>query len=193
LTKSVQSSTQRFTSLKTELSKQWEDVNNHLGDLQEDLTQVNATVENLVANQTDARQTMSFARWMDEHVNEQGKMFQSFDNKIESQAQLLEELQMKIIVSNEEVRAQIASCTETTHTRQKQAAAFRFSRWFASSIKRQRFLRPSRAGTIHSKTTASDHGGTALATEDKVVGTEFNDTWKPFFGSGDRGPPRRIR
>jgi hypothetical protein len=109
LTKSVQSSTQQFTNLRTELSKQLEGVNNHLGDLQEDLTQVNATVESLVANQTGANQTMSFTRREDEHVNEQGKMFQAFDNKLEAQAQLLEELQMKIIVSNEEVRAQIAS------------------------------------------------------------------------------------
>ncbi len=54
LTKSVQSSTQRITSFKTELSKQLEDVNKHLGDLQEDLTQVHATVEDLVANQTGA-------------------------------------------------------------------------------------------------------------------------------------------
>jgi hypothetical protein len=109
LTKSVQSSSQRFTNLKTELSKQLEGVNNHLGDLQEDLTQVTTTVEILVANQTGTNQEMSFARWADEHVNEQGKMFQAFDNKLETQAQLLEELQMKIIVSNEEVWAQIVS------------------------------------------------------------------------------------
>ncbi len=124
LTKSVQSSAQRFTSLKTELSKQLEGVNNHLGELQEDLTQVTTTVETLVANQTGVSQTMSFPRRADEHVNEQGKMFQAFDNKLESQAQLLEELQMKIIVSNEEVRTPIASCTETTHAWDKRLAKF---------------------------------------------------------------------
>jgi hypothetical protein len=124
LTKSVQSSAQRFTSLKTELSKQLEGVNNHLGNLQEDLTQVNATVESLVANQTGASKAMSFARRADEHVNEQGKMFQSFDNKLEAQAQMLEELQMKIIVSNEEVQAQIASCKETTHAWDKRLSKF---------------------------------------------------------------------
>ncbi len=99
-------------------------VNNHLGDLQEDLAQVTATVESLVANQTGASKAMSFARRADEHVNEQGKMFQASDNKLEAQAQLLEELQMKIIVSNEEVRAQIASCIETTHTWDKRLAKF---------------------------------------------------------------------
>ncbi len=92
LTKSVQSSAQRFTSLKTELSKQLEGVNNHLDNLQEELTQVNTTVENLVANQTGASKAMSFVRRADEHVNEQGKLFQSFDYKLEAQAQLLEEL-----------------------------------------------------------------------------------------------------
>ena len=124
LTKSVQSSAQRFTSLKTELSKQLEGVNNHLGNLQEDLTQVNATVESLVANQTGASKAMSFARRVDEHVNEQGKMFQAFDSKLEAQAQLLEELQMKNIVSTEEVQAQIASCKETTHAWDKRLSKF---------------------------------------------------------------------
>jgi hypothetical protein len=124
LTKSVQSSAQRFSSLKTELSKQLEGVNNHLGNLQEDLTQVNVTVENLVANQTGVSKDMSFARRADEHVNEQGKMFQSFDSNLEAQAQLLEELQMKIIVSNEEVQAQISSCKETTHVWDKRLSKF---------------------------------------------------------------------
>jgi hypothetical protein len=200
LTKSVQSSAQRFTSLKTELSKQLEGVNNHLGNLQEDLTQVNATVESLVANQTGASKAMSFARRADEHVNEQGKMFQSFDNKLEAQAQLLEELQMKIIVSNEEVREQQItgvsfgiSSYEIQARRQKQAAAFRLSRWFDSSIKRQRSLWPSRAGTNRFRATSSAHGGAALAAADKTVGTDFNDTWKQFLGPGERGPPRRTR
>jgi adenosyl cobinamide kinase/adenosyl cobinamide phosphate guanylyltransferase len=96
----------------------------HLGNLQEDLTQVNATVESLVANQTGVSKALSFARRADEHVNEQGKMFQSFDSKLEAQAQLLEELQMKIIVSNEEVQAQIASCKETTHAWDKRLSKF---------------------------------------------------------------------
>ena len=124
LTKSVQSSAQQFTSLKTELSKQLEGVNNHLGNLQEDFTQVNATVESLVANQTGASKAMSFARRADEHVNEQGKMFQAFDSKLEAQAQLLEELQMKIIVSNEEVQAQIDACKKTTHAWNQRLSKF---------------------------------------------------------------------
>jgi hypothetical protein len=37
---------------------------------------------------------------------------------------MLEELQMKIIVSNEEVQAQIASCKETTHAWDKRLAKF---------------------------------------------------------------------
>jgi hypothetical protein len=110
LTKSVQSSAQRFTSLKTDLSKQLEGVNNHLGDLQGDLTQVNATVESLVDNQTGASKAMSFARRADEHVAEQGKKFHALDNKLEAQAQLLEELQMKIIDSHGEMRADIDDC-----------------------------------------------------------------------------------
>ena len=61
----------------------------------------------MVANQTGASKAMSFARRVDEHVNEQGKMFQAFDSKLETQAQLLEELQMKIIVSNEEVSTSV--------------------------------------------------------------------------------------
>jgi hypothetical protein len=82
------------------------------------------TAESLVANQTGASKAMSFVRRADEHVNEQGKMFQFFDNKLEAQAQLLEELQMKIIVSNEEVQAQIASCKATTHAKDKRLAKF---------------------------------------------------------------------
>jgi hypothetical protein len=124
LTKSVQSSAQRFTSLKTELSKQLEGVNKHLGELQDDFTQVNATVENLVANQTGASQAMTFARRADEHVNEQGKKFQALDNKLEAQAQLIEQLQIKIIVSNEEVRADIDACKETTHAWDKRLSKF---------------------------------------------------------------------
>jgi hypothetical protein len=42
LTKNVQASSQRLTSLKTEYSKQLESINKHLGELEEDVNQVNS-------------------------------------------------------------------------------------------------------------------------------------------------------
>jgi hypothetical protein len=81
-----------------------EGINKHLGDLVEELRQVNSAVADLVGNQTGASKAMTFARRALEHVTEQGKKFQAPDNKLKAQAHLLEELQMKIIHSHQEVR-----------------------------------------------------------------------------------------
>ncbi len=129
MTKSVQLSTQRITSFKTELSKQLEDVNKHLGDLQEDLTQVHATVEDLVANQTGVSKAMASSRRADEHVTEQGKKFQALDNKLEAKAQLLEELQMKIIDSHGEMRADIDTCKKNIHAWNQRLSKFDMDLW----------------------------------------------------------------
>jgi hypothetical protein len=67
---------------------------------------------------------MAFVRLVDEHVTEQGKKFQVLDNKLEAQAQLLEELKMKIIDSHGEIRADIDSCKKTTHVWDKRLSMF---------------------------------------------------------------------
>ncbi len=72
-------------------------------------------------------------------------MFQSFDNKLEAQARLLEELQMKIIVSNEEVQAKIASCKETTHAWDKRLSKFDMT-LFANESNKLTGLLKSRTG-----------------------------------------------
>jgi hypothetical protein len=103
-------------------------------------------MESLVANQDGASKAMSFARRADEHVNEQGKMFQAFGSKLEAQAQLLEELLMKIIVSNGEVQAQIASCKETTHAWDKRLSKFDMTIFTNESNKLREFLKSKRDG-----------------------------------------------
>jgi hypothetical protein len=129
LTKSVHTSAQRLATFKTEHSKhlcKLEGINKHLGDLVEELRQVNSAVTGLVGNQTGARKAMTFARRADEHVTEQGKKFQASDNKLKAQAHLLEELQMKIIYSHQEVRTDIdAQCQKTTGACEELAIASR--------------------------------------------------------------------
>ncbi len=105
---------------------------------------------------------MSFTRRAEEHVNEQGKMFQAFDNKLEAQAQLLEELQMKIIVSNEEVRTQIASCTETTHAWDKRLAKFDMTLVTNESNNFLAFPLASARKKVKRDRRSRRHGGAAL-------------------------------
>jgi hypothetical protein len=64
--------------------------------------------------QTGASKAMTLAWRADEHVTEQGKKFQTLDNKLEAHVQLLEELQMKIILSHEEMQADIDACQKTS-------------------------------------------------------------------------------
>jgi hypothetical protein len=154
-----------------------EGVNNHLGNLQEDLTQVHATVESLVANQTGASKAMSFARRADEHVNEQGKMFQAFGSKLEAQAQLLEELQMKIIVSNEEVQAQIASCKETTHAWDKRLSKFDMTLFANESNKLRVF--PLASARTKSKRDGRSRRPRSVSRDGSTVPSSDNDASGP--------------
>jgi hypothetical protein len=127
-------------------------------------------VESLVANQDGASKTMSFARRADEHVNEQGKMFQAFGSKLEAQAQLLEELQMKIIVSNGEVQAQIASCQETTHTWDKRLSKFDMTIFANESNKLRAFLKSKRDGRGRRPRPASRDGSTVPSSDNDPSG-----------------------
>jgi hypothetical protein len=68
LTKNTQASSQRLAGLKTDFSKQLEGINKHLGELEEEVNQVNSAVAGLLHTQDDVSQAMFFARRADEHV-----------------------------------------------------------------------------------------------------------------------------
>jgi hypothetical protein len=114
--------------------------------------------------------------------------------------QLLEELQMKIIVSNEEVQAQIASCKETTHAWDKRLSKFDMTLFANESNKLRAFplasarTKSKRDGRIRRPRSASRDGSTVPSSDNDSSGPAAPVPFAPRQQAAPmQGSTRRCR